>query len=65
VTRKTYATERLRNGTGKQGFADLLGHKNTQSLNHYLLLNEEKMRMCPLILAETGLLLKGGRYDNA
>lgn len=65
VTRKTYATERLRNGTGKQGLADLLGHKDTQSLNHYLLLDEEKMRMCPLSLAETGLPLKGGRYDNA
>lgn len=64
VTRKTYATDCLKKGIGKQGIADLLGHRDTQSLHHYLQFDEEKMRMCPLSLAETGLLMKGGRYGN-
>lgn len=64
VTRKTFATDRLYNGTGKQGIADLLGQKDTQSLNHYLQMDEPRMRMCPLSLAETGLLMEGGRYGN-
>ena len=62
VTRKTYATDRLCCGTGKQGIADLLGHKNTQSLDHYLHMDEAKMRMCPLSLSETGLMMEGGHY---
>ena len=64
VTRKTFATDRLCNGTGKQGIVDLLGQKDTQSLNHYLQMDEARMRMCPLSLAETGLLMEGGRYGN-
>lgn len=64
VTRKTYATDCLRRGTGKQGVADLLGQRDTQSLRHYLLLDEDRMRMCPLSLSETGLLLDGGRYGT-
>ena len=64
VTRKTYATDRLCGGTGRQGIIDLLGQKDTQSLNHYLQMDEERMRMCPLSLAETGLQLKGGRYGS-
>ena len=64
VTRKTYATDRLCGGTGKQGIADLLGQKDTQSLNHYLLMDEKRMRMCPLSLTETGLLMEGGRYGS-
>ena len=64
VTRKTYATDRLCAGTGKQGIIDLLGQKDTQSLKHYLVLDEDRMRMCPLSLSETGLLMRGGRYGN-
>ena len=64
VTRKTYATDRLREGTGKQGIADLLGHKDIHSLDPYLLLDEERMRMCPITLKEAGLQMKGGRYDR-
>lgn len=64
VTRKTFATDCLCNGTGKQGIVNLLGQRDTQSLNHYLLLDETRMRMCPLSLAETGLLMEGGRYGS-
>lgn len=64
VTRKTYATDRLYAGIGKQGIVDLLGQRDTQSLKHYLVLDEERMRMCPLSLSETGLLMRGGRYGT-
>ena len=64
VTRKTYATDCLRRGAGKQGVADLLGQRDTQSLRHYLLLDEDRMRMCPLSLSESGLLMEGGRYGT-
>ena len=64
VTRKTFATDRLCNVTGKQGIVDLLGQRDTQSLVHYLQMDETRMRMCPLSLAETGLMMEGGRYGN-
>ena len=64
VTRRTYATDQLRKGTGKQGLADLLGHRDTTSIKHYLNLDEERMRMCPISLSDSGLLMKGGRYDR-
>lgn len=64
VTRKTYATDRLRSGAGKQGIVDLLGHQGTQSLEPYLQMDEEHMRMCPISLSESGLLMKGGYYGT-
>ena len=64
VTRKTYATDRLKNGTKKQGIADLLGHKDTQTLRHYLQFDEKNMRLCPLSLTETDLLMEEGHYEN-
>ena len=64
VTRRTYATDQLRKGTGKQGLADLLGHRDTTSIKHYLNLDEERMRMCPISLSDSGLLMEGGRYDE-
>ncbi|SCX84297.1 tyrosine-type recombinase/integrase [Butyrivibrio sp. INlla14] len=64
VTRRTYATDQLRKGTKKQGLADLLGHKDTTSIKHYLNLDDERMMMCPISLSEAGLLMKGGRYDT-
>ena len=62
VTRKTYATDRLRSKVGRHDIADLLGQRDTQSLKHYLLLDAERMKMCPISLAEANLLMKGGRY---
>ena len=64
VTRKTFATDSLRDGTGRQTLADLLGHRDITSLNHYLLLDEDRMRMCPLSLAETSLEMNGDRYET-
>ena len=64
VTRKTYATDRLRNGASRQGIADLLGHKDTHSLKSYLQFDSSNMRLCPISLAESGLSMKGDRYDR-
>jgi integrase len=61
--RRTFATERLRNNTGRQAIADLLGHSDTSSLRHYLLHDEEHMRMCPISMAEAGIIPEGGLYD--
>lgn len=61
--RRTFATERLRNNTGRQAIADLLGHSDTSSLRHYLLHDEERMRMCPISMADVGIVPEGGLYD--
>lgn len=64
VTRRTYATDQLKRGTQKQGLADLLGHKDTSSIKHYVNLDDERMMMCPISLSEAGLLMEGGRYGT-
>lgn len=64
VTRKTFASDSLRNGAGKQKLTDLLGQKDTSSLKHYLQFDEDRMRMCPISLAEASLQMKGGRYER-
>ena len=63
VTRKTFATDQICNEVGRYAIADMLGHRDTSSLFHYLNLDPERMLMCPLSLSETELALKGGRYD--
>ena len=60
VTRKTYATSLLRGGAGINMVAEALGQTGTGSVHRYLSLDEKRMRMCPLSLESTGLLLKGG-----
>ena len=62
VTRKTYATEKLRKGTARQTIAELLGHQDTSSLHQYLSLDIEHMRQCPLTLENTNLTLEENRY---
>ena len=55
---------RLRGSTGRQTIADLLGHSDTTSLYHYLQLDEERMRMCPISMEEAGIMPEGGcLYD--
>ena len=64
ITRRTFATMRLRGSTGRQTIADLLGHSDTTSLYHYLQLDEERMRMCPISMEEAGIMPEGGcLYD--
>ena len=64
VTRKSFATDHLKSGASCQMLVDLLGQTDSQSLDHYLLLDEDRMRMCPLSLAEVSLQMKGDRYET-
>ena len=52
VTRKTYATQLLKNGVGSDMVAEALGQRGVSSVHRYLSLNTDRMRMCPLSLAE-------------
>lgn len=55
VTRKTYATNLLRNGVGTSTVADALGQRGTTSVHRYLSLDTDRMRMCVLSLENCGL----------
>ena len=61
VTRKTYATNLLRNGVGASMVADALGQRGTASVHRYLSLDTDRMRMCALSLENCGL---GGWEDG-
>jgi len=52
VTRKTYATNLLRNGVGADMVAEALGQRGTSSVHRYLSLDVDRMRLCPLSLSE-------------
>lgn len=60
VTRKTYATDLLKNGVGIMHVADALGQRGISSVHRYLSLDENRMKMCALSLEECGI----GRWDN-
>ena len=60
VTRKTYATNLLKNDVSAQNVAEALGHRGLDSIHKYLSLEEAGMRQCCLSLSEKGLRLKGG-----
>lgn len=62
VTRKTYATEKLRHGAARQTISELLGQRDTSSLHHYLYLDTDRMRQCPLALEDVDLRMEGKRY---
>lgn len=55
VTRKTYATDLLRNGVGTDMVAEALGQSGTASVNRYLSLDENRMRTCSLSLQNYGI----------
>ena len=59
VTRKTYASSLLEGGVGINMVAEALGQTGTGAVHRYLSLDGERMQMCPLSLAEKGLLMKG------
>ena len=60
VTRKTYATNLLRNDVPVQHVAEALGHQGLHTVHKYISLEEHRMRLCGLSLSDRGLLLKGG-----
>lgn len=62
VVRKTFAT-RLLEGSTKVGLiSDSLGHSTEGTVHKYLSLDEKRMRMCPLSLAEAGISYEGGAF---
>lgn len=63
AARRTYATALLKSGATIVETAEMLGHSDTSSVHKYTLLDSERMRLCPLSLSETGLLLEG-RYHH-
>lgn len=60
ITRKTFATQRFRSQCGCSEVADLLGHTTTDTVQKYISLDEERMRLCPVFLADAGILMEGG-----
>ena len=61
--RRSYATDSLRGGATFRETAELLGHTGTGSIHKYTLLDDKRMRLCPLSLEETGLSMDG-RYSH-
>ena len=62
AVRKTFATNLLVGGTNIALISDSLGHSTDGTVHRYLSLDEERMRMCPLSLADTGISCKGGVF---
>lgn len=60
VTRRTFATNLLKNHAGIDEIMDALGHRDSTSVMKYLLLDDERSRKCGLSLSVTGLMLEGG-----
>ena len=60
VTRRTFATNLLRNRAEIDAVMDALGHRDPTSVMKYLLLDEERSKSCALSLADAGILMKGG-----
>ena len=59
VTRKTFATERLRNNVNPDQIANAIGHATLDSIAPYLSLDDERMELCPLSVGDFGLLMNG------
>lgn len=59
VTRKTYATNLIRNDVPVQQVAEALGHRGLGAVNKYLSLEEQRMRRCALSLHDRSLSIEG------
>ncbi|MCR5338157.1 MAG: tyrosine-type recombinase/integrase [Lachnospiraceae bacterium] len=62
IVRKTFATSLLTGRVNVELISDSLGHSTGRTVHKYLSLDEERMRMCPLSLAEAGIPYKGGAF---
>lgn len=63
IIRKTFATNLLVGEVNVELISDSLGHSTDGTVHKYLSLDEERMRMCPLSLADTGISYKGGVFS--
>jgi integrase len=64
VTRKTFATERLRNSVDPDQIANAMGSLTRSSIAPYLSLDDERMELCPLSAEGLGLQIMGGFGDD-
>lgn len=62
VTRRTFATGLLMGNAKVELISDSLGHSTDSTVHKYLSLDDERMRLCPLSLEETGISWKGGAF---
>lgn len=62
IVRKTFATNLLTGSVNVELISDSLGHSTDGTVHKYLSLDEKRMRMCPLSLAEAGIPYKGGVF---
>lgn len=62
IVRKTFATNLLAGSVNVELISDSLGHSTDGTVHKYLSLDEKRMRMCPLSLAEAGIPYKGGAF---
>ncbi len=62
--RKTHATDLIAGGATIKEVAQDLGHSNTNNVHKYVVLDEKRMRLCPLSMEETGLTLDRRRYTD-
>lgn len=60
VTRRTFATNLLRNRSEIDTVMDALKHRDPTSVMKYLLLDEGRSKSCALSLADAGIPVKGG-----
>lgn len=63
LARKTFGSAILNNGATIVETAEMLGHSDCSSVHKYTSLDAERMRLCPLSLAETNLSI-GRRYRH-
>lgn len=62
IVRKTFATHLLSGSVSVGLISDSLGHSTDETVYKYLSLDGERMRMCPLSLADAGIPYKGGAF---
>ena len=62
TVRKTFATNLLMGSVNVELISDSLGHSADGTVHKYLSLDEKRMRMCSLSLAEAGIPYKGGVF---
>ncbi len=60
MTRRTFATNLLRNHAGNDDVMDALRHRDPTSVMKYLLLDDERSRKCGLSLDSAGIIVEGG-----
>ena len=60
VTRRTFATNLLRNHAGINDVMDALGHRDPTTVMKYLLLDDVRSRKCGLSLKDAGIPMEGG-----